>query len=139
MTNTENTSPLSMEEAVDLYRQIRDYIKAKQDALAEELKPLAQKRDQLAEYMLQQAIAQGVQSFDTPAGVAYVTEKYSATVRDAQAFFDFLNDNGQWGLADIKANKAAVKQYLQEHNALPPGVHYSSFQTMGVQKPKNKR
>lgn len=77
---------------------------------------------------------QGLQRTATTGGTAFLKTTTSATVGDKSAFRDFVIANGNYDLIDFRANKTGVEAYLEANKALPPGVNYSSFEDVGVQR-----
>ncbi|KRQ07508.1 hypothetical protein [Bradyrhizobium manausense] len=73
-------------------------------------------------------------SVATDAGTVYRSEKKSASLADAQAFMDYVIQNNAWDLIDRKANVTAVEDFINQHNAPPPGVNWSSTFVAGVRR-----
>jgi hypothetical protein len=57
---------------------------------------------------------------------------------DPEAFMKYVIDNQAFDMLDRKANVTAVKEYVQETGALPPGVNLSSIKTIGVRRASGK-
>lgn len=55
-------------------------------------------------------------------GLAYISETYTAPIRDKSAFLDFLIEQDAWELLDLKANAPAVREFMQERGIAPNGV-----------------
>jgi hypothetical protein len=79
--------------------------------------------------------ANGLQNIATPTGTAFLKTVRSATVQDTSAFREHVIQNGEYELADFRANVDAVQAYMDEHKgALPAGINFQSFIDIGVQK-----
>lgn len=119
---------------VDQYIQLRD----KKDAMKREYDARVEQVDKLLEkienYLLDQMQETGVESMRTEAGTAYISVRNSSSVKDKEAFKGFLFSSGKWELADIRASKTAVADYLKENNELPPGVSWSSMKTVNIRR-----
>jgi len=77
----------------------------------------------------------GVESAKTANGTVYSTTRYTASLRDANAFMDFVRKNELWDLLDKRANANAVRDYIADTKTEPPGVNLSALKTVGVRRP----
>jgi hypothetical protein len=125
----------TFEDRVMQYRTLRDMIKEKEKALEEELAPMKQVLDQLGGVLLQMLNQTGQEAARTKAGTVYITEKVSATLADADAFRRHVIGAEQWDLLDWRCNKTAVKDFVKDNEAAPPGVNYSVIRIVGVRAP----
>lgn len=125
----------TFEERVAQYRQLRDVIREKEKALEEELAPMKKVLEQLGNVLLQMLNKSGQEAARTKAGTAYITEKVSATIEDADAFRRHVIGGEAWDLIDWRVNKTAAKDFVNENNQAPPGVNYSTIRVVGVRAP----
>lgn len=133
-------APLSQPLSIDLTAYVEKYI-ALRDKIAElnkkweeELAPLKDAKNALDSMFGEQLTKMNVTSMRTPAGTITATERKSATLEDPPAFRAFVQQMGEWELADVRANAEAVKTYAEEHKQLPPGVRYSAIYTISVRR-----
>lgn len=138
MTDTAGTSgspqTIDIEKRVRQYIVLRDLIADKQSAFDAEIAKLKGMRDALGTYLLAFLRKTNQESARTEAGTVSITSKDSATVEDPHAFRQFCID-GNWALADLRANASKVKDWLEEHDGhLPPGVKFSSFARVTVRR-----
>jgi len=119
---------------VSQYVSLRDKIKALDEAHKEKMKPYREMLDTLGGIMLQHLQNQGAESVATSSGTVYQTVKNSASIVDGASFWQFVNQNEAWDLIDKKANVSAVQDFIEAHNAPPPGVNFSSVITVGVRR-----
>lgn len=119
---------------VEQYVKLRDKIKDIETRHKEELKPFKETLEKLNAVILAHLNLVGGESIRTSAGTAYVTEKKSASLADPQAFMEYVITNEAWDLLDRKANVKAVGDYIDEYNAPPPGVNYTSTSVVGVRR-----
>lgn len=130
-----NAQPkVGIDTRVEQYIKLRDRIKEIETRHKEELKPFKDTLEKLNSVILQHLTQVGGESIRTSAGTAYVTEKKSASLADPQAFMEYVIGNDAWDLLDRKANVSAVADYINENNAPPPGVNYSSTFVVGVRR-----
>jgi hypothetical protein len=77
----------------------------------------------------------GTNSVNTDHGTAFKKTQTSVTIADKDVFRNFIRSSeDNWIFADIRANAPAVKAYLDENEALPPGVNLVSRLTVNIQR-----
>lgn len=76
----------------------------------------------------------GLESAKTPFGTAYRSITTSATVQDRQAFLDYVRDNEEWSLLDVRANKTAVSEMADECGEVPPGVALTKIAKINIRR-----
>ena len=119
---------------VSQYVALRDRIKDLEAKHKEELKPFKEMLDTLNSSLLAALDEQNSESVRTESGTVYRTPRVSASIADADAFWNYVQDNKAWDLLDRRANKTAVTDYVDEHNAAPPGINYSVTHVVGVRR-----
>jgi hypothetical protein len=124
----------------DINKRIEQYIKLR-DKIAEikkrqkdELKPYNETLEKLNAVLLAHLNTVNGNSVSSDAGVAYRSEKKSASLADADAFMQFVITNNAFDLLDRKANVTAVEDFIAANNTPPPGVNYSSTFVAGVRR-----
>lgn len=126
--------PTNVDALVGQYVKLRDKIKEADDSHKEKMAPAREHLEKLNAALLVQLQAIGGDSIKTPHGTAYKTTKRSATVADQGEFRAFVIEQRAWDIADWRANAPAVEAYLQENEALPPGVNLTSTVVTGVRR-----
>jgi hypothetical protein len=119
---------------VDKYIQIRDKISEMNKEFDEKLRPLKEAKGALEGVFGEQLTKLNTKSMKTAAGTITATERGSATVEDMLAFRKFVQEMGEWELADVRANAPAVKEYAETNKQWPPGVKYSAIYTISVRR-----
>ena len=124
----------------DINKRIEQYIKLR-DKIAEikkrqkdELKPYNETLEKLNAVLLAHLNTVNGNSVSSDAGVAYRSEKKSASLADPEAFRKFVIANQLFDLIDWKANVTAVEDYINEKELPPPGVNFSSVTVAGVRR-----
>jgi hypothetical protein len=126
---------MSFETMVAQYVQLRDVIKAHNDAHKAKMKPFNEALDQLGTMMLQNLTSTGQQRAGTKAGTVYVTDDISATIADKEAFRRHVIGSQNWDLIDWKANKSAIRSIVMDEGLEPPpGINFSRQLTVGVRR-----
>jgi len=129
-----NAPTVDINKRVDQYVKLRDEIKKLDDEHKEKMKPYKETLEKLNAVLLQHLINMNGDSVRTEAGTVYRTEKKSASLADPDAFMRFVIGNEAWDLLDRKANVTAVADFIQENDATPPGVNFSTTYVVGVRR-----
>jgi hypothetical protein len=126
---------MKLNELVEKYIAIRDKKAEMKKQLEEKLKPLDNAMEQIEAVLLKTFDQLGTESVKSGAGTAYVTTRTSATVADKEAFRAFIQaDENNWAMADVRAAKAAIEQYAEEHQDLPPGINWRQERVVNVRR-----
>lgn len=72
-------------------------------------------------------------------GTAFVGESTSASIKEPDAFKQFVIANERWDLVNWSANAEACVAYAAEAKVLPPGVTVSTARYMNVRSPTKKK
>jgi len=119
---------------IDEYVKIRDNIKLLDDRHKEALKPLRNRQEELAGLLQKLLDDTNSDKVSAKSGTAFTTTKYTAALADPEAFMHFVASHDRFELLDRKANVTAVKDYVLENKALPPGVSLTQFKTVNVRR-----
>jgi hypothetical protein len=129
---------LNAEQLIGQYIKLRDRIKEAEAAEKEKMKPAKLYLQALNDRLLDNLNKAGGDGIKTAMGTAYRTERATATISDPSAFRDFVIANGEFDMLDWKANAPAVKDYIGEIGAEPPGVKLTTAYTVGVRRAGEK-
>lgn len=125
---------LTVEQVVGAYIKLRK----KRDEIAAEAKAktadVAEKMVKLEAWLMQKAEEDGVSSFKTAAGTAFISTTDYANVENWDAVLEFIRDNEAFDLLEKRVNKTAVKGYMETRNAPVPGVTYGTKVGINVRK-----
>jgi len=128
----------TVDKRVEQYIKVRDAIKAANDAHENAMKPLVELQNMLTGWMQNFMEQAGADNIKTAHGTCYSSTRYTASLADPEAFMKHIKETGSFDLLDRKANVTAVKDYVQEHGKLPPGVNLSAIKTVGVRRASGK-
>jgi hypothetical protein len=127
---------ISIDSVVDAYIQTRDLIEEKKKAFDAEVAELKDLQDRREKYILGSLDKLGVESFKTAHGTAFIDWKDSATVKDRESFFAWVEadfENHKHYL-ESRVSKTAVKQGLEDGAPPPPGVDYVRVKDLKVRR-----
>jgi len=116
------------------YRQIRDKIAE----IKEELSKPKAALEQLGGILDAFLIRTGQESAKTSAGTFFRSTRFTAAVKDPQAFMDHVIHSNNWDLIGRHANPTAVKGYVEQNKGPVPGVELNAIATLNVRAPTGK-
>lgn len=119
---------------VKQYIKLRDVMREKNKKHEEEMKPYEEALMQLNDVLLQHLTAQNAESLRTEHGTIYKSRRFSASIKDAEAFWDYVVSNQAWELVDKRANANACADHTTKTGTPPPGLNFSSIYTAGVRR-----
>ena len=112
-------------------RDARDALKAEYTRRDEALVAL---QGRIEGWLLQQAETLQSDQFSVAAGTAFkkTTDKYS--ISDAEVFYSWVNEVGAAEMLQRRVSPEAVKGYMAEEGALPPGISSVREVTMQIRR-----
>lgn len=113
-------------------RRVKEQIEAESKTKVDELKVKMMK---LEAWIKEQADLQGVTSFKTKHGTAFLTTVDYANVADWDAIKKFIIENEAYDMLEKRVAKLAVRGYIEQHKAVPPGVNYGTRLEVNIRKP----
>lgn len=135
MATTPTTSPVTaVDKTVGQYVAIRDRLKAMDEVHDAAKKPLLEVQTLLSGRLMEVLKKTGSESIKTKQGTVYISTRYTASLADADAFMKYVVENAAFDLLDRRANATAVKDFVAEKKALPPGCNLNSLVTVGVRR-----
>ena len=123
-----------IDQLISKYIAIRDHkteLKKQFDADTAKLDAGLKRIEQALAQHLQQT---GVERVGSANGVAFFSTSRTATVADRESFFNYLQDTGNWHLADIRAAKKQIAEYRDEMDDLPPGINWEEARVVRVNR-----
>lgn len=126
--------PENFEILVEQYVRLRDTLKKADEDHKKKTSAAREYRDQLEAKLLAKLNEAGGDSVKTKEGTVYRTTRRSASVTDGDTFRQFIIEGELFDLVDWKANAPAVADYIEEHEAPPPGINFTTTFTVGVRR-----
>jgi hypothetical protein len=96
------------------------------------------KLEKLEGWIKAQADAQGVTSFKSEFGTAFLTTTDYSNVADWDAVLNFIRENEAFDILDKRVSKIAVRGYIESTKAVPPGITYGTKLEVNIRKPGAK-
>lgn len=125
---------MNVEKLIDSYITLRDKKAEVEKAHKTKLEKLKALMDTIEQRLLAHLNDTGTDSAKTGAGTVYKNTQTSVRVADREAFLDFVKDQEAWVFLESKANKTAVNEYLEEHQAPPPGLDITRVSKVNIRR-----
>lgn len=129
---------LQIKEVVSAYMKLRAQKDALEAKIEADVKVIKGKMDKMESWLKVQMDAQGLTSVKSEAGTAFLTTTDYATVERWDATLQFIRENDAYDLLNKAVNKTAVRAYIEQNKAVPPGVNYGTKLEVSVRKPRAK-
>tara|TARA_B100000035_G_scaffold46124_1_gene34880 strand:- start:3093 stop:3491 length:399 start_codon:yes stop_codon:yes gene_type:complete len=129
---------MTVDQVIEAYLKYRNKKEALEAEIKDQVKELKDKMAKLEAWIKTKADAEGVTSFKTAHGTAFVTTNDYANVADWDAVLSFVKENEAYDMLEKRVSKNAVRGYIDEHKTVPSGVNYGTRIDVNVRKPANK-
>jgi hypothetical protein len=131
-------SGITVEQVVATYMKLRLQKEKIEGEVKVQVAEIKAKMEKLEAWIKEQADAQGVTSFKTTAGTAFLTTTDFASVADWDALLGFVRENEAFDMFEKRVSKLAVRSYIEQTKAVPPGVNYGTKLEVNIRKPNAK-
>ena len=111
---------VNVDDVVATYMKLRSQKEAIEAEVKDKVKGLKEKMEKLEAWIKEQADAQGVSSFKTKHGTAFLTTTDYANVAEWDAVLDFIRTQEAFDLLEKRVSKIAVRGYIEANKAVPP-------------------
>jgi len=129
---------MTVDDVVATYLKLRDKRDVMEAAVKEQTKVITEKLVKLEGWIKEQADAQGVTSFKTKHGTAFLTTTDFANVADWDAVLGFVRTHEAYDMLERRVSKSAVRGYIEEHKLVPDGVTYGTRLNVNIRKPTKR-
>jgi hypothetical protein len=139
MDEVETSIPsVSVGEVIRTYMKLRDQKSAIEAQLKDKVASLKDKMEKLEAYLKTQMDAQGLTSFKSDFGTAFLTTTDYANVADWDAVLSYIRENEAYDLLEKRVSKIAVRSYIEQTKSVPPGINYGTKLEVNIRKPGAK-
>jgi len=129
---------ITVEQVIATYMKLRLQKEEIEGAVKVQVAEIKAKMEKLEAWIKEQADAQGVTSFKTNAGTAFLTTTDFASVADWDALVSFIRENEAFDMVEKRVSKLAVRSYIDQTKSVPPGVNYGTKLEVNIRKPTAK-
>lgn len=124
----------TVEQVVATYLKLRRKKEEIEAETKDRVADVKAKMTKLESWLMQKADEDGVTSFKTPAGTAFVTSTDFANVADWDAVLTFIKENDAFDMLEKRVSKTAVRAHMDETGDVPPGITYGSKLGVNIRK-----
>jgi hypothetical protein len=129
---------IQISKVIDTYLKLRGDKETIEAEAKEKVSKIKEQMSKIEAYIKEQADEQGVDSFKTGSGTAFLTTTDFAQVADWDATLEFIKDNEAYDLLEKRVSKRAVRGYIEEQKEVPAGINYGTRIDVNVRRPVNK-
>lgn len=129
---------LKVGDVIATYLTLRNQKEALAQSVKAKVDEINAKLAKIEAWIKQQADAQGVTSFKSEHGTAFLTTVDFANVADWDATLRFIRDNEAYDMLEKRVSKTAVRAYIDQTKTVPPGVNYGTKLEVNIRKPGAK-
>jgi hypothetical protein len=129
---------LTVDQVIEAYLKYRNKKEALEADIKDQVKELKEKMAKLEAWIKEKADTDGVTSFKTTHGTAFLTTTDYANVADWDSVLNFIKENEAYDMLEKRVSKTAVRGYIDQNKAVPSGVNYGTRIDVNVRKPANK-
>lgn len=123
-----------IDDVVAAYIRLRDEKAEVKARHQEELAPINERMFKIEGWLHRELQRQGVQSFKTKQGTAFVQTSTSVTVEDFEATLPFIKQHGLWDMLEARVSKSAVMDWVESNGSVPPGVNIKTDEVVRVRR-----
>ena len=117
---------LNVGDVIRTYMKLRDQKAAIEGEVKERVSDIKAKMEKLEAFLKAQMDAQGLTSFKSDHGTAFLTTTDYASVADWDSVLDFIRTNEAYDMLEKRVSKMAVRGYIEQTKAVPPGINYGT-------------
>jgi hypothetical protein len=126
---------VNVDDVIATYMKLREQKSSIEAETKEKVSVIKTKLEKLEAWIKTKADAEGVTSFKTKHGTAFLTTSDYASVADWDAVLGFIRDNEAYNMLEKRISKVAVREYIDHNKTVPPGVNYGTKLEVNVRKP----
>jgi hypothetical protein len=126
---------VNVNEVIAAYMKLRDQKEGIEAEAKAKVLAIKVKLEKFEAWLKEQADQQGVTSFKTPHGTAFLTTTDYANVADWDSTLNFIRENEAYDMLEKRISKIAVRSYIEQNKAVPPGVNYGTRLEVNIRKP----
>ena len=76
----------------------------------------------------------GMESVKTEFGTAYTSSRNTASIASPDEFMAFCKAHDAWHMLQKRVSVAAIEQYKDEHQDVPPGINWRVERTVNIRR-----
>lgn len=129
---------MNIGDVIRTYAKLRDQKAAAEAEVKDRVDQIKAKMTKLEAYLKEQMDAQGLTSFKSEYGTAFLTTTDFANVANWDEVLQFIKDNEAYDMLEKRVSKLAVREYMDQNKRVPPGITYGTKLDVNIRKPGAK-
>lgn len=126
---------ITVDSVIKTYMKLRSEKEAIEAEVKDQVSAIKEKMAKLEAWLKAKADADGVTSFKTEHGTAFLTTTDYANVADWDAVLNFIKTEGAYDLLEKRVSKVAVRGYIDSMKEVPAGINYGTKLDVNVRRP----
>jgi hypothetical protein len=126
---------VTVDAVIKKYMRLRSQKEAVEATIKEELDKIKADMTKLEAFLKAKLDADGLTSFKTDHGTAFLTTTDFANVDDWDAVLRFIREEEAYDMLEKRVSKTAVRGYIEANKEVPPGIKYGTKLDINIRKP----
>jgi len=126
---------VTVDSVIKTYMKLRTQKEVVEAEAKDKVATVKEKMLKIEAWLKAKADADGVTSFKTDHGTAFLTTTDFANVDDWDAVLRFIREEEAFDMLEKRISKTAVRGYIETNKEVPPGVKYGTKLDINVRKP----
>ena len=129
---------VTVDAVIKKYMKLREKKALVEATIKEELDKIKADMTKLEAFLKAKLDADGLTSFKTEYGTAFLTTTDFANVENWDAVLRFIREEEAFDMLEKRVSKTAVRGYIEANKEVPPGIKYGTKLDINIRKPTVK-
>lgn len=126
---------VTVDAVIKKYMKLRSEKEAVEAETKQRVENIKAAMNKLEAWLKSKLDADGLTSFKSQYGTAFLTTTDFASVENWDATLDFIREQEAYDMLEKRVNKTAVRAYIEATKEVPPGVKYGTKLDINIRKP----
>jgi hypothetical protein len=126
---------ITVDAVIKQYMRLRDKKAAVEATVKLEVDKIKADMTKIEAWLKAKADADGVTSFKTDHGTAFLTTTDFANVENWDEVLRFIREQDAFDMLERRVSKTAVRGYIDANKEVPPGITYGTKLDINIRKP----
>jgi hypothetical protein len=126
---------VTVDSVIKKYMKLRDEKAAIEAEIKERVDKIKADMAKLEAFLKAKMDADGLTSFKSEHGTAFLTTTDFANVEDWDAVLRFIREEEAYDMLEKRVSKTAVRGYIDANKEVPPGIRYGTKLDVNIRKP----
>lgn len=126
---------ITVDAVIKQYMRLRDKKAAVEATVKVEVDKIKADMTKIEAWLKAKADADGVTSFKTEHGTAFLTTTDFANVENWDEVLRFIREQDAYDMLERRVSKTAVRGYIDSNKEVPPGITYGTKLDINIRKP----